>query len=97
MERRTQVHKDMKARKVSEEREKIIHEQQTDKQSEEDKLTAEDAEAVKKLQKHCKAAGVCRPTKPPQGALKSELEAHVKQKATFQKNKERREGHMKDA
>ena len=49
MERRTQVHKDMKARKVSEEREKIIHEQQTDKQSEEDKLTAEDANAVQRL------------------------------------------------
>ena len=29
--------------------EKLIHEQQTDKQSEEDKLTAEDAQAVQRL------------------------------------------------
>ena len=46
MEIRTQVHKDMEAGR-SVKNEKLIHEQQTDKQSEEDKLTAEDAEALK--------------------------------------------------
>ena len=48
MEIRTQVHKDMEAGR-SVKNEKLIHEQQTDKQSEEDKLTAEDAQAVQRL------------------------------------------------